>query len=327
MSAAPPFLAWCGLRLLRCWLLVARRRVFRFASNFGSFVGDFFQRVSDFFERVGPVFQSAIDFGTRGGRFWSDARDFGARCGALGKRINWRVSFVAQLVALFSNFWSIMTLLEQDLLKRLQNCGVFGTTHRAAFAPTSRAIGVFDELGGVVTELETIQNQQIAAGGGAIGSTRAKSTILGELWRDTGSIDETARQMKTLTDQQKGYFVRPDTKREVGLVGAARTFIEQGTPIWAKFVAYELAEDLLTDMQADLDEYDATYGEQQGDRQERVGATTELEPLFERGNAALDELRPIIKNKFKNDAGILAAWASAVRYPQRDKVKKVVPGV
>lgn len=220
-----------------------------------------------------------------------------------------------------------MTLLEQDLLKRLQNCGVFGTTHRAAFAPSSRGRALFDELAGVVTELETIQNQQIASGGGAIGSTRAKSTILGELWRDMGAIDETAKQMKTLTDQQKGFFVRPATTREVGLIGAARTFIQEGTALWSKFVAYELDANLLVDMKADLDEYDLIYGQQQGDRQERVGATTELEPLFERGNAALDEMRPIIKNKFKNDAGILAAWASVVRYPQRVKMPKVAPPV
>ncbi len=217
-----------------------------------------------------------------------------------------------------------MTLLEQDLLKRLQNCDVFGDNNRAAFAPTSQALPLFAELKSLTAQLQIQQSAQGASGGGALGSTRAKSTILGELWRDEGKIDQTAAQMTTLTPQQKGYFVRP-VRRETEIVSSARTFIKEGTPLWAKFVAYELDADLLADMAADLADYDAAYGAQQGDVQNRIGAGQDIDALLERGNSITEELRPIIKNKFAGKAGILAAWASAVRYPERDKSKKVAP--
>ncbi len=218
-----------------------------------------------------------------------------------------------------------MTLLEQDLLKRLQNCDVFGDQNRAAFAPTSRALPLFDELKSIAAQLQTEQANQGASGGGAIGSTRAKSAILGELWRDLGKIDGTAKQMTTLSAQEKGYFVRPATTRENGVVAATRGFIEKGTPLWSKFVAYEMSPTLLTDMQADLSEYDATYAAQQGDTQSRIGAGGDIDTLLSRGNDITEELRPIVKNKFDDNAGVLAAWASAVRYPGRDKTKKVAP--
>ncbi len=119
--------------------------------------------------------------------------------------------------------------------------------------------------------------------------------------------------------------MRPATTRETGVVAAARAFIEKGTPLWAKFVAYELDADLLTDMQADLSEYDATYAAQQGNTQSRIGAGNSIDTLLGRGNDITEELRPIVKNKFDDNAGILAAWASAVRYPGRDKTKAVAP--
>lgn len=218
-----------------------------------------------------------------------------------------------------------MTLLEQDLLKRLQNCDVFGDQNRAAFAPTSRALPLFDELKSITTDLQTVQANQGASGGAAIGSTRAKSAILSELWRDLGKIDGTAKQMTTLSAQEKGYFVRPATTRETGVVAATRTFNDKGTPLWTKFVAYELPADLLVEMGADLAEYDATYAAQQNDTQGRIGAGMDIDALIARGNDITEELRSIVKNKFEDNAGILAAWASAVRYPGRDKTRKATP--
>ncbi len=220
-----------------------------------------------------------------------------------------------------------MELMEQLLLKRYEDVGVFGDNNGAAFAPTSRATTLFGELkNSVVSGLQAAQSQQSGSGGGAKGSTRAKATILGELWRDEGRIAETARQMVTLADQEKGYFVRP-VKRELEVVNAARTFIERGTPLWAKFVEYELPTDLLSEVQADLDDYDAAYNAQQGGTQTRIGAGHSIETLIERGNEIIEELRPMVKNKFMGNTALLAQWASASRYPERDKKPKTPPPI
>lgn len=217
-----------------------------------------------------------------------------------------------------------MDLLEQELTRRLQNVDVFGDNHRADFAPASQAITLFGELKTVIAALQAAQGQQAASGGGAKGSTRAKSAILGELKRDINRIANTAQQIKTLPDDIKAVLVRSPS-REAEVVTAARVVVQTATPLWAQFVAYELPANLLTEMQSDLNDYDSAFASQQRGSQTRIGAGTEIESGLERGGEILDELRPIVKNKYDGNDPVLREWASASRYPGRDKTKAPAP--
>lgn len=211
-----------------------------------------------------------------------------------------------------------MELLEELQLKRFEDVDVFGDHNRAAFAPTSRAVALFDQLKTVVAGLKAAQGTQSVGGGGSLGARRAKSVLLGEMWRDMGRIASTADKMKNLSDEQKAVFVRP-LRREAEIVNSTRVFIEKGTPLWAKFVEYELPDDLLTEMQTDLDDYNAAYTSQQGGKQARIGAGATIDELIEAGTEITEELRPIVSNKFEGQGAILQAWKSAVRYPPRPK--------
>lgn len=217
-----------------------------------------------------------------------------------------------------------MDLLEQDLTRRLQNVDVFGDNHRAEFAPTSPAITLFDELKTVIASLQSAQNQQAASGGSAKGSTRAKSAILTELRRDMNRIADTAQQIKALPAEVKSVLVRAPS-REAEVVAQAKVFIQTATPLWASFIAYEMPANLLSEVQNDLDDYNAAYASQQSGAQSRIGAGSSIESGLERGSEILDELRPIIKNKFAGNDGVLREWASASRYPERDKTKPPTP--
>lgn len=217
-----------------------------------------------------------------------------------------------------------MELSEQLLLRRLENVDVFYEAREGDFAPTSRATELFGELKTVITALQGAQNQQGTSGGGSLGATRAKTAILGELWRDMGRIEKTAPQMRTLSDQQKAILVRP-AKRELEIVSRAKVFIDLCTPIWSQFQAYELPATLPAEMQSDLDDYNAAYSSQQGGRQARIGAGISIETELAQGEAILDELRPIVNNKFDGNDAVLREWASATRYPERDKTKPKPP--
>lgn len=214
-----------------------------------------------------------------------------------------------------------MELTEQRLLRRLQSVDVFGEEHRDEFSATSRARQLFDDLKPILADLQDAQTEQTASTGGAKGSTRAKATILGELWRDTGRIEATAREMRTLPDDQKGVFVR-GSRREPDVVATAKAFIAAATPIWNQFVAYELPADLLEEMQNDVDDYTNYFASQQGQQQSRVSSGATIESALERGGEILDELRPIVKNKFDGNDAILSEWASATRYPSRAQTPK-----
>ena len=211
-----------------------------------------------------------------------------------------------------------MNLLEQQQLKRFEDVEIFGAAHRADFASGGVGLGLFDELKTVIGALQNAQTEQASGEGGSKGGTRGKNVILSELKRDIGRISETARQMKTLSDVEKGYFVRP-AEREEAILGAARAFIEKATPLWAKFQAYEMPADLLSEMQSDLDEYDVNYSAQQSNRQSRIGVGQSLDELGGRGGEILGELRPIVNNKFHDNPAVLTQWKSATRYPPRKK--------
>ncbi len=213
-----------------------------------------------------------------------------------------------------------MNLLEQQQLKRFEDVDIFGSAHRGDFASGGVALGLFDDLKTVIGALHDAQSSQMSSEGGSKGGTRGKNVILSEMKRDIGRINETARQMKTLSDVEKGYFARP-AEREEAIVGAARTFIEKATPLWAKFEAYEMPADLLTEMQSDLDEYNANYGAQQSNRQSRIGAGQSLDEFIGQGSEILDELRPIVNNKFHDNPAVLTQWKSATRYPARKKAQ------
>ncbi len=213
-----------------------------------------------------------------------------------------------------------MDLLEQDLTRRLQNVDVFGDNNRAEFAPTSQAITLLNELKTVIASLQSAQAEQSASGGGAQGSTRTKSAILTELKRDMNRISSTAQQIKTLPDNVKSVLVRAPS-RQSEVINQAKVFVQVATPYWATFTAYEMPANLLMDMQVDLHTYDSVYAAQQSGTQSRIGAGSSIETGLERGGEILDELRPIVKNKFAGNDAILREWASATRYPERDKTK------
>ena len=217
-----------------------------------------------------------------------------------------------------------MELFAQKLLRRLEDVDVFGDRKRSAFNPNSRAIALFDELKIVIADIKKHEGEQTIGGSGGKGATRAKASILAELWRDMGKIEETAREMTTLSPIEKAYFVRP-TRRELEIVNSAKTFIEKATPLWEKFEAYELASDLLAEMRADVDEYDANYSAQQTAIQNRIGAGSGIDAGLERGQEIIDELRPIVKNKFAGDAVALLEWKSAIRYPERHETPAPTP--
>jgi len=51
----------------------------------------------------------------------------------------------------------------------------------------------------------------------------------------------------------------------------------------------------------------------------------EIDTLTGRGGDLTEEMRPIMKNEFAGDAGVLAAWANAKFDPDGDYVRRHVP--
>ncbi|HXH05350.1 MAG TPA: hypothetical protein VNI83_02050 [Vicinamibacterales bacterium] len=91
----------------------------------------------------------------------------------------------------------------------------------------------------------------------------------------------------------------------------ARKMLEQGRADRDLLAQYGLAERLLDDLAAALDEFDASVAESGRARQEHVGARAELEAVGDEIMRIVDLLDGLNRYRFGGDAEKRAAWESA----------------
>jgi len=106
------------------------------------------------------------------------------------------------------------------------------------------------------------------------------------------------------------------------LINAARAFKAAAEPLKAHFIAHEMSADFLDELQEDLDDFESAISDQSSGVGNRVAAGAGLDELIERGNEIVRKLDAIVRNKYANNAAVLAEWTSAShteRAPRRAK--------
>jgi len=78
-----------------------------------------------------------------------------------------------------------------------------------------------------------------------------------------------------------------------------------------KFTDWEIRPTFLTDLRADLDNYEGITGNRDDATQERKDAVSELEGEEEKLIGSLDGLDTLLRNKFQGDKTALARWREA----------------
>ena len=152
---------------------------------------------------------------------------------------------------------------------------------------------------------------QATSDGDSRAGSQTKAELYDELYDDLRAINRTA---KSMAHEMAGFdekFRMPRTSGYGAVIIAARAFLADATPLKSVFLEYDLPEDFLTDLGADIAAFDAAEGDQGSGLTERVGATRELDEAIRAGTTALRRLDPIIKNKCRSDAGKLAQWITA----------------
>lgn len=161
------------------------------------------------------------------------------------------------------------------------------------------------------------------------GDTRAgsqtKADLYDELYDDLQAVNRTAKSMAYELPGFDEKFRMPRSSGYGAVLIAARAFLADATPLKPQFIAYEMPEDFLADLAADIAAFDAAEDDQGGGLTERVGATRELDRAIRAGTAALRRLDPIIKNKCRADARKLAEWITASHIERAPRTAKVPP--
>jgi hypothetical protein len=184
----------------------------------------------------------------------------------------------------------------------------------------------FDALNSLVTELQGHMGEQDAGKRVAKQSSSSKAAARDKLRESLAAISRTARTMALDTPGLAEQFQMP-ARNDAALAGGARAFLANATTLKAGFLQNEMPADFLEQLQANLSGFEATTNSQNLGTEQHVAATALIDDLLARGQKIVKQLDTLIRNKFRADPALLAAWDSAshVERSPRTKVKKPTP--
>jgi hypothetical protein len=145
-------------------------------------------------------------------------------------------------------------------------------------------------------------------------ATQARNHLFDELWEDLLAIAETARSISRQEPRFSTAFrLGEPTQREI--IAAATAFFEQrrDPAMAARFIAYSLPADFVTDLQSDLAAIRGKGDEQTDDRLEDVADTAANRSLIKQAREVIRNLNTSVKKRFRRDPAILAEWTTASR--------------
>ena len=205
----------------------------------------------------------------------------------------------------------------------------FANDHSADFAATSPGGSAIAELTRVTATLRpmTVGQPGISASPG----TAAKEELVEALREDLKDIARTARAIEAGTSSQPGFatdYSLPGDSSQRSLIAHARSvlaLVRGNAALIARFTAYELPADFVTDLEADLTAFDAATDTQADDRITSVEDTATARKLLREGRAAVVQLNASVRNKYRRQPELLAAWRTASRVDRPDANQPTPP--
>lgn len=201
----------------------------------------------------------------------------------------------------------------------------FLTSRASDFPPSSIVKQHAVDLASIITELDRHAAAETSGGSSARQGTVTRAEARATLREDLEAINRTAREM----DDQPGLnekFRLPRGHNDQQLLSAARAFAVDAVPLKMSFVAYELSNNFLEHLDADILAMEEAIGHQSGGIGSRVAAVAAIDDAIERGTVITRALGAIMKNKYGNDRATIAEWTSA-SHTERPPRRRREPGV
>lgn len=194
--------------------------------------------------------------------------------------------------------------------------------------PTFFASGKAAQLMGIVqTQIGTIRTlagQQEAATGSALGATKGKDGLIGEISEDIVHIARTFETVKKHNPGITVVFERP-ARRDEAIIAAARAFAINAVPLQQDFIDWGMPADFLDDLNADIAAYDAAAQTQDNRYSGREGDTENLDVAVKTLVSAIDDLDTLMQNVLRSNAPLLAKWREASHYDKPPRAHRVPP--
>jgi hypothetical protein len=202
-----------------------------------------------------------------------------------------------------------MNNLETRRYNMLLRVRDFGAAQATAFPAATFGGQLFASVNSAIAGLATHAAAQTS--GAARQSTTSKAVARANLLDDIEAISRTAKAMALDTPGLEDKFRLPRSTSDTALLNLARAYTTDAQPLKTEFLKYALPDDFLEDLQADISAFEAAATVKNATATSRVSATVSLDEELAKGLKAVRQLQAVVKNKFRNDAAKLAAWASA----------------
>lgn len=186
----------------------------------------------------------------------------------------------------------------------------FHLENAADFPSPSKAVGLFTELDGILAELTQARVGQLR-------TPVTKQTLLDALFTDFKDIARTARAIAL---DESGFpaaaYRFPSDYSEATATTHAESLLKllegtENTPLRAKFTAFEIATDFVSDLRADLQAIHSINHGKNSDNLEGVENTSAIDTLLSKAQGIITRLDAIVQNKYSRNPDKLTAWKSA----------------
>ena len=178
----------------------------------------------------------------------------------------------------------------------------FGTDNSGDFS--GFATTKFGELGTIVGEIESESAAQQSGFGEAAQQYEVKDTARENLRDQMAAISRTSKSMEYEFDGISDKFKFQRNMPDASMLGKARAFHTESAVYEADFINYGLDVNFRKDLNDAANAFEATFST-------TASATAEEASKVRQGMIIVRVLDGIVKNRYANDPGKLAAWISA----------------
>lgn len=198
---------------------------------------------------------------------------------------------------------------------------VFGTENAGDFPPASKGTTLFAALNVRIDNIDAANLNQTSAKSDLSQDFLGKGTARENLRAICASISRTSRGAAYDVPGLDVKFYLPVDLPDAELLAHAQMLLADAPEHEAILIEWGEDADFLQDLTEAAAAFEAVSGEASANLGEQVEATADISEEVRQGMIIRRQLNVVVRNRYKNDVGKLAAWESAynIEHPKKKK--------
>lgn len=204
---------------------------------------------------------------------------------------------------------------------------VFKDDNLAIISTSQKALECFADIAAAIIALETESANQLKGSTDSKKEHSTKNTAREHLREYLQTILRTANAVDYEIPNFSKEFVFPKNRTDQELLTSARVTLPKVVANKQIFIKYGLEAEIISDLEAEINAFEATLMTSASAVGMKVTATSEIGEAVKKGSIGLRVADAIIKNLFRDNPSKLAAWTAASHLERAAKRRKEPPKV